>query len=46
MTQFAWIYPEQLYLSEASQEVIMIDSVEKTNIGKSSLFKAGDKDYI
>ena len=44
MMSFAWVNPKELVLLVAFPEVIMIDTMEKTNNKKRSLLTAGGKD--
>jgi len=44
MMSFAWVNPKELYILDAFPEVIMIDTIEKTNNEKRPLLTAGGKD--
>ena len=44
MMGFAWVIPSELRLLEAFPNVIMVDTVEKTNNEKRPLLTVGGKD--
>ena len=44
MMGFTWVIPSELRLFESFQNIIMVDTVEKTNNDKRALLTAGVKD--